>query len=216
MASHSSVLAWRIPGMGEPGGLLSLGLHRVGHDWSDFAAAAAAAKDHLDFPGALDCKEFACIVGDLGSIPGLGKSPGGGYGNPLQYSCLENPHGQRRLVGCNPWGCKESDTTEWLSTAQHTSGKEPTCQCRRQKRLGFDPWVGKIPWRRAWQPILVFLLGESPWTKEPTVGLWSAVHGATKSWTQVSDWAHTRLPAVQPRVVTYPPHASTFSPVKWE
>ena len=43
MATHSSVLAWRIPGTGEPGGLLSVGSHRVGHDWSDLAAAAAAA-----------------------------------------------------------------------------------------------------------------------------------------------------------------------------
>ena len=43
MATHFSVLAWRIPGMGEPGGLPSVGLHRVGHDWSDSAAAAAAA-----------------------------------------------------------------------------------------------------------------------------------------------------------------------------
>ena len=43
MATHSSVLAWRIPGMGEPGGLLSMGSHRVGHNWSDLAAAAAAA-----------------------------------------------------------------------------------------------------------------------------------------------------------------------------
>ena len=43
MAPHSSVLAWRIPGMGEPGGLPSMGSHRVGHDWSDLAAAAAAA-----------------------------------------------------------------------------------------------------------------------------------------------------------------------------
>ena len=42
MATHSSVLAWRIPGTGEPGGLPSMGLHRVGHDWSDLAAAAAA------------------------------------------------------------------------------------------------------------------------------------------------------------------------------
>ena len=41
MATQSSVLAWRIPGMGKPGGLLSVGLHRVGHDWSDLAAAAA-------------------------------------------------------------------------------------------------------------------------------------------------------------------------------
>jgi len=40
MATHSSVLAWKIPGTGEPGGLLSMGLHRVGHDWSDLAAAA--------------------------------------------------------------------------------------------------------------------------------------------------------------------------------
>ena len=43
MASHSSALAWRVPGMGEPGGLLSMGLHRVRHDWSDLAAAAATA-----------------------------------------------------------------------------------------------------------------------------------------------------------------------------
>ena len=43
MATHSSVLVWRIPGMAEPGGLLSMGSHRVGHDWSDLAAAAAAA-----------------------------------------------------------------------------------------------------------------------------------------------------------------------------
>ena len=43
MATHSSVLAWRIPAMGEPGGLPSMGLHRVGHDWSDLAVAAAAA-----------------------------------------------------------------------------------------------------------------------------------------------------------------------------
>ena len=41
MATHSSVLAWRIPGTGEPGGLPSMGLHRVGYDWSDLAAAAA-------------------------------------------------------------------------------------------------------------------------------------------------------------------------------
>ena len=43
MATHSNVLAWRIPGMGESGGLLSMGSHRVGDDWSNLAAAAAAA-----------------------------------------------------------------------------------------------------------------------------------------------------------------------------
>ena len=40
------------------------------------------------FPGDSDCKESACNMGDLGSIPGLGRFPGGGHGNPLQYSCL--------------------------------------------------------------------------------------------------------------------------------
>ena len=63
-------------------------------------------------------KESAYNVGDLGSIPGLGRPPGGGHGNPLQYSCLENPHGQRILVGYGSWGRKESDMTEQTSTAQ--------------------------------------------------------------------------------------------------
>ena len=53
------------------------------------------------------------------SIPGLERYPGGGHGNPLQYSCLENPHGQRSLVGYSPSGLKESNMTERLSTAQH-------------------------------------------------------------------------------------------------
>ena len=51
-------------------------------------------------------------VRDEGSIPKLGRSPGGGHGNSLQYSCLENPHGQRRLAGYSPWGHKESDTNK--------------------------------------------------------------------------------------------------------
>ena len=51
------------------------------------------------FPGGSDGKEPACSVGDLDSISELGKSPGGGLGNPLQYSCLENCHGQRSLAG---------------------------------------------------------------------------------------------------------------------
>ena len=57
-------------------------------------------------------------IRDLGLIPGLGRAPGGGHVNPLQYSCLENPHGQRSLVGCSLWGPKVSDTTECLRTSQ--------------------------------------------------------------------------------------------------
>ena len=50
-------------------------------------------------------------TGDSGSIPGLGRSPGGGNGNSLQYSCLEKSHGQRNLAGYSLWGHKESDMT---------------------------------------------------------------------------------------------------------
>ena len=48
----------------------------------------------------------------MGSIPESGRSLGGGHGNPLQYSCLENPYGQRSLAGYSPWVHKESDATE--------------------------------------------------------------------------------------------------------
>ena len=51
-------------------------------------------------------------VRDAGSIPGSGRCSGGGPGTPLQYSCLEKPHGQRSLAGCSPWGGKEWDMTE--------------------------------------------------------------------------------------------------------
>ena len=91
----------------------------------------------LDFPGGSDGKESSCNVGDLGLIPGSGRSPGEGHGNPLQYS-----------LGL-PW---------WLRW------QRICLQCRRP---GFDLWGGKIPWRRKWQPALVFLPGESPWTEEP-------------------------------------------------
>ena len=66
----------------------------------------------MGFPGGSDSKEFTCNVADLGSIPGLGRSPGGGHGNPLQYSCLENPQGWGNLAGYSPWGLRDSDTTE--------------------------------------------------------------------------------------------------------
>ena len=60
MATHSSVLAWRIPGMGEPGGLPSMGSHRAGHDWSDLAAAAAAWCHEKKFFFSFRKCAFAC------------------------------------------------------------------------------------------------------------------------------------------------------------
>ena len=70
------------------------------------------------FPWWLSGKESACNAGDMGSVPGLGRSPGEGNGNPLQYSCLENPMDQGTWEGTkelgrghSPWGHKESDMT---------------------------------------------------------------------------------------------------------
>ena len=78
-----------------------------------------------------------------------------------------------------------------------TSGKEPACQCRRRKKPGFDPWVGKIPWRRAWQPTPVFLPGEShgqrslvgcsPWCCEES--------DATERRSAVEEWRRRNRPS---------------------
>ena len=64
------------------------------------------SKHGQGFPGHSDGKESTCNVGDLGLILGLGRSPGGGHGNPLQYSCLENPHGQRSPADYSPQGLR--------------------------------------------------------------------------------------------------------------
>ena len=128
MATYSSILTWRISWTEEPGGLQFMGLQRVGHD--------LATKPHHPlqcswaFPGGSGSKNLPATGGtwvqslgwgDLGSIPELGRSPGGGHGNPLQYSGLENPHVQRSLADYSPWGHRELDTTERLSTAQQHS-----------------------------------------------------------------------------------------------
>ena len=82
----------------------------------------------LGFSGGSDGKESACDAGNLGSIPGSGRSPGERNGNPLQYSCRRS-YRWRSLAGYSPWGCKESDMTEqphfWvicISLTQKSSG----------------------------------------------------------------------------------------------
>ena len=74
---------------------------------------------HRCFPGGSVGKESTCNSGDLDSIPGLGRSPGGRHDNPLQYSCLENPHGQRSLVAAVYGVSKSWTRLSDLSTAQH-------------------------------------------------------------------------------------------------
>ena len=113
MATHSNILAWRIPGTEEPVGLPSMRSYRVGCDWGNLAAAVRLtnlAAPHL-------CQYlFLSVIWTL----------------PFYNVCF--PGGR--------------------------SGKESACQFMRHKRHGFDPWVGKIPWRRKLQPTPVFLPGK--------------------------------------------------------
>ena len=103
VATHSNILAWRIPGQRSLAGYSPW--DHESRTWLSEASLVAQT-----------VKESACNAGDLGSIPGLGRFPGEGHGNPLQYSCLENPHGQRSLVGYSPCGHKELYRMERLST----------------------------------------------------------------------------------------------------
>jgi len=66
----------------------------------------------MGFPGGTVVKKLPANSGDTGSIPGSGRSPEGGNGNPLSVFLPGKSHGQGILAGCSPWGCKESDTTE--------------------------------------------------------------------------------------------------------
>ena len=75
-------------------------------------------------------------VRDADSIPGLGRFPGGGNGNPLQYSCLENSMDRVAWWGYSPWGCKESDTTE--HTDPRNIEDEPTISCHSRKQGSYQ------------------------------------------------------------------------------
>ena len=110
MATHSSVLAWRIPGMGEPGGLTSLGSHRVGHDWSNSAVAAAG------FPGGLVINNLsACqcrILRRRGFNPWVRNILQRRKWQPTPVFLPGKSHGQRSVADYSPWGHKELDMTE--------------------------------------------------------------------------------------------------------
>ena len=124
MATHSSILAWRSPWTEQPGGLQSIGLQRVGHDWvtntlfyiHTYICVLYIYTQYIYIHTHTICLQH----GRAGFNPWIRKISWRRAWQPLHYSCLENPHGRRSLVGCSPWGCKQSEATEWLSTYIHT------------------------------------------------------------------------------------------------
>ena len=103
----------------EPDGLPSMGSHRIRHDWSDSAAAAAAAELIQVFPGGSVVKNPPAKAGNTGSIPGSGRSPGEGNGNPFQCSCLGSPMDRGAWRATVSRGCKESSQQDHV----------PACGC---------------------------------------------------------------------------------------
>ena len=183
MATHSSILAWRIPWTEEPGKLQSMGSQRVGHDW------ATSLSFHLWEPGP-----------DLPA--GLGGSPGGGRGQlwltvgtqtlvrtihlcelswrlPLwnQGSGAGTPQAKpppwwersptAQQTGClkTTWAHSHLQNSPWHSTCPVAQ----TVKSLQGRRPGFDPWVGKFLWRREWHstPHSSIFAWRIPWTEKP-------------------------------------------------
>ena len=135
MATHSSVLAWRIPGMGEPGGLPSMGSHRVGHDWRDLAARSATEKamathsstlawriPWTEEPGRLQSMGLLRIGHDwVTSLSLFTFMHWRGKWQPTPVFLPGESQGQRSLLGCPLWGRTELDTLKRLSSSRRRS-----------------------------------------------------------------------------------------------
>ena len=171
MATHSSILAWRIPGMAEPGRLPSMGSHRVGHEWSDLAAAEPIKTGHfsvLEFPG-LKISSDSYL---------------------LEHSFLA----VNIIMKTRVFFWRQVDTLMEKAMAPHSSTlawkipwtEEPgRLQSMGSRRVGHD-WVTSLSlstfmhWRRKWQPTPVFLPGESQgWRSLVGCRLWGRTESDT-------------------------------------
>ena len=142
MAPHPSTLAWKIPWTEEPARLQSMGRLRIGHDWAPslslFTFHFHALEEEMATHSSLLAWRIPGTV-EPGGLPSMGSHRVG--------------HDWRNLAAA------AAMTNE--AFPRGASGKESACQCRRHKKRVFSPWVGKIPWRRKWQPTPVFFPGES-------------------------------------------------------
>ena len=147
MAPQSSTLAWKIPWMEEPGGLQSLGLLRVGHDWATSLSLFTFMHWRRKWQPTPVFLPEESRDREPGGLPSMGSHRVGHDWSDLAGLCVNGCEGRVCLFVCEGF-------------PRGASGKEPACQNRRQKRCGYDPWVWMIPWRRKWQPTPVFLPGK--------------------------------------------------------
>ena len=138
METHSCIPAWKILWTEEPGRLGSMGLQRVGHDLATKQQQQSSAHQYkLGFPGGSEVKASACNMGDPGSIPGSGRSTSEGNGNPLQYSCLENPMHREAwwatVHGVTKSWTRLNDFTYLLKHLKGWDSRLVTFSLRRQK-----------------------------------------------------------------------------------
>ena len=158
MATLSSVLAWRTPGMGEPGGLPSMGLHRVGHNWSDLAAAAAGT--YLLFKSnSLRCSFIFCRLSSIYAAAAAAKS--------LQ-SCptLCNP-----IDGTPPGfpvlGILQARTLEWVAISFSNA-----CKWKVKGKSLSGVWLLATPWTAAYQaPLSMGFSRQEYWSGVPLPSL---------------------------------------------
>ena len=139
---HSSVLAWRFPGTGEPGGLPSMGSHRVGQDCSDLASLQWMLPNRCQFQKCVFYKGTNTIWRRQW------------YPTPVLLP--GKSHGWRSLVGCSPWGRYESDTTERLhfhfslSCIGEGDGNPLQCPCLENPRGGRAWWAAVYGVTQSW------------------------------------------------------------------
>ena len=120
----------------------------------------------MNFPDGSDGKESACSSGNLDLIPGWGRSLGEGKANHssvLAWSYISWTQEPSRLQSMGSQRVRHN----WATNSLGFPAGSDSRVCLQCGRPGFDPWVGKIPWRWKWQSTPVFLPGESPWAEEP-------------------------------------------------
>ena len=197
MAPHSSTLAWKIPWREEPGRLQSMGSLRVGHDWvtslSLFTVMHWRRKwqpTPVFLPGESQGRGawWAAVYGVAQSqtrLKRLSSSSSKTIFNPgvywftvykIQFLCRWVP----MLFICHHCDVRASLVAQTVRIHN---------LCRRP---GFNPWVGKIPWRREWQSTPVFLPGKSPRTEEEPGGLQSMGSQKNQTWLSLSLWCHMK------------------------